>query len=1583
MSTEHEPPNEKRPVRVLLVEDDEDDYLLTRDLIADMNHRQYTLDWVPDFDTAVEAIGRGEHDVYLFDYRLGAHDGIELLREAKKMRGPAILLTGQGASDLDVAALQAGASDYLDKQRLDAGSLERAILYGLHQKRRQDELERLVQERTETLHRANAELRESEERLAAIFNQSTTGIAQTDLMGRFILVNDRYCDIVGRSRDVLLTLRMQDLTHPDDLPGNLEQFREAVNGLRCSFTVEKRYVKPDGSWVWVHNEVSVIRDAAGMPRSVAATVADITERKRQETLLAEQHQLLERIASNQPTKECFDALTDTVTRLQPTARAALLIANTDRSVMGHAFSVHLAPTFDDAIKGAPINDLPIGTCGTAIHTGQPITCQDIEGSEHWSPMWRELCLTHGIRACHSQPVFGHEGHAIASFFLCLGEAREPTDWERRIAEVGAHLAGIVIERDRAEESLRERTHRLDLLARTAHRLLTSQEPERHLLESIFQDIARLIDMEMFYHYRPSEQPGLLRLDMHGGITDEDQRRFATMRYGELLCGRVAEWQTRIIVEDLQHSPHPGSEVLRAAGATSYAGFPLLAHGELIGTIAFISGRRSYLREGDVQMIQTVCDQLAVTLERARLERELRASEARLRLALDGADLGSWDIDVRTGAARWNRRHAAMQGYEPEGGPVSMQKWKDRFHPDDLERVLTSIEHARQDQGLFAEEHRILRADTAEVRWLSLYGRFSYDESDEPVRFSGVSLDITERKQAEQALHWQARRHELLSDTAARLLGSEDPQGLVEDLCRTIMEFLDCDVFFNFLADDEAGRLRLNACAGISQEEVRQLEWLDSGVAVCGCVARDGRRIVAEDVGHSDDRRTELVKSYGIQAYCCHPLQMQGRVIGTLSFGTRSRSRFSTDDIDVMKVVADLVAVAMHRVETERALRTSEQQMRFALTSGHLGSWQWDVRTGECIWNREHFEFLGLMPTPGGKAHIDIFVNAMHPDDRQPVQQELWRARRERTPYQPDFRVIRADTEEIRWIAGRGEYVFNEEGEATHSYGVMTDITERKRAEEALRQSEEFNRSLMKSSPDCVKVLDLDGHLVLMNDPGQCQMEIDDFASQCAGKDWWSLWPAEAEESIRSSIAAAGSGTTTAFEAFCPTAKGRPKWWEVTVSPVRDTGERVVHLLAISRDITERKQTEAELTKAQKQLQHWNVELEQAVSEKTAELRQSQERLRALASELTLAEQRERKRIATELHDHLQQLLVFGKITIGQGKRIVAGVPGGDTLLKQVDDMLSDALTYTRTLVADLSPTVLRDHGLAAALQWLGSYMQKHHQSVTVTVPDGDGPKLPEDQVLLLFQCVRELLINSSKHAATGEATVRMSQADGMLRIEVQDDGQGFDLAAAAAAADIPSGGISSKFGLFSIQERMKALAGSFEIQSAPGRGTIATLTLPFASHREERVHRLESSHVLPRPQHDIQPHATIRVLMVDDHAMVRQGLRSVLDAYADIQVVGEAGNGEEAICLMEQLKPTVVIMDISMPRMNGIEATEHITRRYPETVIIGLSVNAADENQEAMKRAGAVCLIPKEAAAEELYAAILRRRKQQTRAIEL
>jgi signal transduction histidine kinase len=246
------------------------------------------------------------------------------------------------------------------------------------------------------------------------------------------------------------------------------------------------------------------------------------------------------------------------------------------------------------------------------------------------------------------------------------------------------------------------------------------------------------------------------------------------------------------------------------------------------------------------------------------------------------------------------------------------------------------------------------------------------------------------------------------------------------------------------------------------------------------------------------------------------------------------------------------------------------------------------------------------------------------------------------------------------------------------------------------------------------------------------------------------------------------------------------------------------------EIIKRKRTEealADLTK----------HLEERISERT-------QQLRVLATELNLAEQQERKRLAVELHDHLQHLLVLGKIKIGQTKRHAQQNSATTDAMKQVDDVLSDALRYTRTLVAELSPAVLRDHGLPAALKWLGEYMQKLSMRVTVHVPEELKIVLPEDQAVLLFQSVRELLINASKYAGTGESTVTLEHSADQLRIQVRDQGAGFDVNAAAAAL---AGAGSSKFGLFSIRERMTALGGSFDIQSAPGEGAAATLTLPL------------------------------------------------------------------------------------------------------------------------------------------------------------
>jgi CheY-like chemotaxis protein len=252
--------------------------------------------------------------------------------------------------------------------------------------------------------------------------------------------------------------------------------------------------------------------------------------------------------------------------------------------------------------------------------------------------------------------------------------------------------------------------------------------------------------------------------------------------------------------------------------------------------------------------------------------------------------------------------------------------------------------------------------------------------------------------------------------------------------------------------------------------------------------------------------------------------------------------------------------------------------------------------------------------------------------------------------------------------------------------------------------------------------------------------------------------------------------------------------------------------------------------------------------------------------------------------------------------------------------------------------------------------------------------------MLLFQSVRELLINSSKYAGTGRADVSLQEANGRLVITVRDEGKGFALAA-AAAADSQSPSVSSKFGLFSISERMRALGGSFEIESSPGAGTTATLILPLRNSRpaitdhpgiETEPYPQESrkDSVVGTGPSGQQRNLRIRVLIVDDHVMVRQGLRTVLESYSDIEVVGEAGDGREAVELAERLTPEVIIMDINMPKMNGVEATVEIKSRQPGVKIIALSVNADAGFEGVVLRAGAETLLSKGAALDELYRAI-------------
>ena len=184
----------------------------------------------------------------------------------------------------------------------------------------------------------------------------------------------------------------------------------------------------------------------------------------------------------------------------------------------------------------------------------------------------------------------------------------------------------------------------------------------------------------------------------------------------------------------------------------------------------------------------------------------------------------------------------------------------------------------------------------------------------------------ERKRAEDEIRRSSERFEILSETASDLLRNKNPQDVVNKLCLKIMRYLDCDVFFNFLVDEQKKKLRLSTCAGIPEKTAKSIEWLDFGASICGCVAQQGQIIVAENIPETNDPRTYLLRPLGVKAYACHPLMSQDRVIGTLAFGTRSRTTFSDDDLTMMKAVTDQVATAMERMRAEETLRQSYEEL---------------------------------------------------------------------------------------------------------------------------------------------------------------------------------------------------------------------------------------------------------------------------------------------------------------------------------------------------------------------------------------------------------------------------------------------------------------------------------------------------------------------------------------------------------------------------------------------------------------------------------------------------------------------------------
>jgi PAS domain S-box-containing protein len=483
-----------------------------------------------------------------------------------------------------------------------------------------------------------------------------------------------------------------------------------------------------------------------------------------------------------------------------------------------------------------------------------------------------------------------------------------------------------------------------------------------------------------------------------------------------------------------------------------------------------------------------------------------------------------------------------------------------------------------------------------------------------------------------------------------------------------------------------------------------------------------------------------------------------------------------------------------RARAENALRESVERFELAVRGTNDGIYDGDLAADDWFAPDSPFFYSARFKALLGYGEAEFpnvrrsWIEHLHPDDRPQVIEGLRRHLEQGGEYENEYR-LRTKSGEYRWFSTRGHALWDKQGRPIRFSGAIRDITARRRTEDALRDSEEKWRSLVKNIPDFVTTADLDGNILFINRTLEGTV-----AEDVVGKNLLDFAPPADRSRMRETLERViRQAVPEQVEVAAINLDGSTSWLSSRIGPIIVAG-RVVEVIVVSSDIGDRKRMEEALQNE-----------------------------RRLLRQLLDVHERERQLVAYEIHDSVISKLTGSLMHLDASGAAAERDPRlSATEFEQGTKLLRNAVADARRLLSGLRPPILDEFGVIAAIEYLVNEMRP---SVAQVEFDHDVVfrRLAPPLESAIFRIVQEALTNLGRHSQASTARISLSGRAGQLRLEIADNGIGFE----------PQKSTPGSFGLQGIRERARLLGGSAKIDSAPGQGTRVTVEFPLPAGDEE------------------------------------------------------------------------------------------------------------------------------------------------------